>query len=81
MTITLTPALEKVVLQQAHEQGTTPEAIVLNAIREKLGLGLSELAPNFEPRDDWERRLLSVGTPCGVSVSDEALSSEGLYDQ
>ena len=39
MTITLTPDLEKVVLQKARDQGITPEAIVLNAIREKLGLG------------------------------------------
>jgi hypothetical protein len=80
MTITLTPDVEKIVLQKAHEQGTTPEAVVLGAIREKLGLGPSGLARVLEPRDDWERRLLSVGTPCGVSVSDEALSSQGLYD-
>ena len=52
MTITLTPDLEKVVLQKAHEQGTTPEAVVINAIREKLGLGPSELAKIVEPRDD-----------------------------
>jgi len=76
MTITLTPDLEKVVLQKAHDQGTTPEAVVLSAIREKLGQ-----ATILDPRDEWEKRLLSVGTPCGVSVSDEALSSEGLYDK
>ena len=80
MTITLTPDLEKVVLQKARDQGITPEAIVLNAIREKLGLGPPVRPSIIEPRDEWERRLLSVGTPCGVSVSDEALSSEGLYD-
>ena len=34
----------------------------------------------FVPRDDWERRLLTIGTDCGVSLSNEALSSEGLYD-
>jgi hypothetical protein len=80
MTITLTPDLEKVVLQKAHEQGSTPETVVLNAIREKLGPKSLDLAGILEPRDEWERRLLSVGTPCGVSVSDEALSSEGLYE-
>ncbi len=80
MTITLTSDLEKVVLQMAHDQGTTPEAIVLNAIRENLRPGPSELARILQPRDEWERRLLSVGTPCGVSASDEALSSEGLYE-
>jgi len=80
MTITLTPDLEKVVLRKAHEQGTTPEAVVLNVLRDKLGLGPSELARTLEPRDEWERRLLGVGTPCGVSISDQALSSEGLYE-
>ena len=80
-TITLTPDLEKVVLQKAREQGMAPEAIVLNAIRESLRLKASDLAARLQPRDEWEKRLLSVGTPCGVSVSDEALSSEGLYDE
>ena len=36
--------------------------------------------PPIEPRDDWERLLLSVARDCGVSLSNEALSSEGLYD-
>ena len=80
MTITLTSDLEKVVLQRANDRGITPEAVVLDALREKLAPGSAELARILEPRDDWERRLLSLGTPCGVSVSDEALSSEGLYD-
>jgi hypothetical protein len=80
MTITLTPDLEKAVLQKAHDQGTTPECVVLSAIREKLGLEPFELTSVPEPRDEWEQRLLRVGTPCGVSVSDEALSSEGLYE-
>ena len=81
MTITLTPDLENAVLQKAQDQGTTPEAVVLDALREKLGLGTPELAKTLEPRDEWERRLLSVGTPCGVLASDETLSSEGLYDE
>ncbi len=80
MTITLTSDLEKVVLQRARDRATTPEAVVLDAIKEQLGLGRSSPLLIPEPRDDWERRLLDVGTPCGVSVSDEALSSEGLYE-
>ena len=80
MTITLTPDLERIVLQKAHDEATTPEAVVLNVIRETLGKRPSALAGLIEPRDEWERRLLNVGTPCGVSVSDETLSSEGLYD-
>ena len=32
------------------------------------------------PRDDWERRLLAIGTDCGVSLPPSALTSEGMYD-
>lgn len=32
------------------------------------------------PRDEWERRLLAIGTPCGANLSHEDLSSEALYD-
>ena len=80
MTITLTPDLEKAVLIRARDRATTPETIVLDAIRDQFGLGRHSPATVPEPRDDWERRLLRVGTPCGVAVVDEALSSEGLYD-
>jgi hypothetical protein len=31
-------------------------------------------------QDDWERRLLEVATDCGISLSDPAVSSEGLYE-
>ena len=81
MTITLTPDLETVVLKRARDRATTPESIVLEAIRNQLGPESSPPVVLPQPRDDWERRLLRVGTPCGVGVSDEALSSEGLYDQ
>lgn len=30
--------------------------------------------------EEWLRRLRSAATDCGVSLSNEALSSEGLYD-
>jgi hypothetical protein len=35
---------------------------------------------DFEPRDEWERGLIAMGRNCGVSLSNEAVSSEGLYD-
>jgi len=40
----------------------------------------AEWKRTFVPRNDWERRLMSLGTDCGVSLSDEAVSSEGIYD-
>ena len=33
-----------------------------------------------EPRDEWERRLLAIATDCGVSLSNEALGREEMYD-
>ncbi len=32
------------------------------------------------PRDEWERRLRAIAINCGTSVSDVAVSSEGIYD-
>ena len=38
------------------------------------------LSPPIQPGDEWERRLLTAATDCGVALSHEALSSEGLYE-
>jgi hypothetical protein len=46
----------------------------LTLLRERL------LVPRVEPRDEWEHSLLAAARPWGVSLSDAALSSEGLYD-
>jgi len=74
--ITLGPDLESVLNDLAHKQGVAPEVLVLNALRERF------LRPgtHVQPRDDWERRLLGVATDCGVALSHEAVSSEGLYE-
>lgn len=37
-------------------------------------------AIDLEAQDEWERLVLSAGSHCGVSLSHEALSSEGLYE-
>jgi hypothetical protein len=34
----------------------------------------------LQPRDEWERGLLAAASDCGVSLSNEAVSSEGLYE-
>jgi hypothetical protein len=76
MVITLGPDLEAALNDLARRQGITPEALALSALREKF------LAPPppIQPQDEWERRLLSAATDCGVALSNEAVSSEGLYD-
>ncbi|HEV3081779.1 MAG TPA: hypothetical protein VGY66_18510 [Gemmataceae bacterium] len=76
MEITLGSDLEAALNNLARQQGIAPEALALNALRERF------LAPalQLQPRDEWERRLLEAGTDCGVALSHEALSSEGLYE-
>jgi hypothetical protein len=76
MVITLGTDLESVLTAQAEKQGVTPEVLALNALREKF---LAPALP-FQPRDEWERRLLEAATDCGVSLPHEAVSSEGLYE-
>lgn len=76
MVITLGPELETVLNELARREGVAPEMLALQALRERF-LGAAAI---IEPRDEWERQLLEIGTDCGVSLSDEAVSSEGLYD-
>jgi hypothetical protein len=75
MTITLGPELEAALIRAAQEKGVPPESLALAVLRERL---LTTTV--IEPRDEWERGLLAAARNCGVSLPDEALSSEGLYD-
>lgn len=72
MTIVLSPALETALRAAASRQGVQPEELAVTELEQRF------LPP--DPRDEWERRLRSIGVDCGVSLSDEAVSSEGLYD-
>jgi hypothetical protein len=76
MVITVGPDLEAALNELARKQGVAPEALALQALRERF------LAPalRIQPRDEWERGLLAAATDCGVSLSNEAVSSEGLYE-
>ena len=75
MVITLGPDLECALNDLARKQGVSPEVLAVTALRERF------LAPalRLQPRDEWERRLLEAATDCGVALSHEAVSSEGLY--
>ncbi len=77
MVITLTPELEAALNERARQQGIAPDVLALDALRERF---LPLPTTLLEPRDEWERGLREAATDCGVSLSDEALSSEGLYD-
>jgi hypothetical protein len=76
MVIKLDPDLEVAIKEQARQQGVAPEALALSVLRERFQ-GITPLPP---PQDEWERMLRNVATDCGVSLSNEALSREELYD-
>lgn len=75
MVITLSPELDAALNEVARRQGVAPEALAVSALRERF-----IAARPIQPRDEWERQILDVGTNCGVSLSHAAVSSEGLYD-
>jgi hypothetical protein len=77
MVIELEPELEAALNELARQRGVDPRALALDAVRQRV-LPASE---PVVPQDDWERRLLAIATDCGVSLSHEALSSEGLYEE
>lgn len=76
MVITVGPDLEAALKDQARKQGVSPEVLALEALREQF----LEPAPQLQPQDEWERRLLGAASDCGVSLSDEALGREELYE-
>lgn len=76
MVISLTPDLESALTAAARERGMPAEVLAVDVLRERF-LGA---VPAIQPRDEWERGLLAAAKACGVSLSNESLSSEGLYD-
>ncbi len=76
MVITLTPELEAALKEQARRRDAAPEALALDALRERF-LGPIALP---EPRDEWGRRLRGLAIDCGVSLPDWAVSSEAIYE-
>lgn len=76
MVITLAPDLEAALNDLARKQGVAPEVVAINALRKRF----VRPALRVQPRDEWERRLLEAATDCGVVLSHEAVSSEGLYE-
>jgi predicted transcriptional regulator len=76
MVITLDADLEAALSELARRQRVDPETLALKALRERfLALPLT-----VQPSDEWERRLFTAATDCGVSLPHSAVSSEGLYE-
>ena len=76
MVITPDPELEAALTAAAQKQGVAPDALALEALRQKF---LPRPLP-FEPRDEWERGLLEAAIDCGVSLPDSAFSRDELYE-
>jgi hypothetical protein len=74
MVISLSPELEAALRDLARRRGVHPESLALEALREHF------LASAPLPADEWERRLLSAASDCGVSLPHGALTSESLYE-
>jgi hypothetical protein len=75
MTITLDPKLEAAVREAAEKRGVTPEYLAINTLQWRF---MEE--EMRKPRDDWERALLAMGRDWGVVLTNEQVSSEGIYD-
>ena len=75
MVLELGPELEAAISDAARRQGVTAEKLAADTLRKQF-----TPPPPFEPRDEWERQLLSLGTNCGVSLTNEQLSREEMYD-
>jgi hypothetical protein len=74
MTITISPDVAAALKAAAAKRNTDPQHLALEALRNLF------LPGKPEPRDDWERALFAAAIDCGVSLTDEDLSREHMYD-
>jgi hypothetical protein len=77
MVVALNPELEKVINDRAEQTGRTPEEIVNEALRRGL---LTDHRDQVPPPDEWVALLRSIPIRAGVSLTDEQVSSEGIYE-
>ena len=75
MYVSLSPEIETAVEERARKHGISPEEFVQETLRQHLGLEAS-----LKEEEDWETLLERVGTPAGVSLTDEMTGSDALYD-
>ncbi len=76
MTLTLPFDIERMLAIRARESGDTPEQLALETLRRSLAIH----APEILSDTSWTDRLHRLAAPAGVSLSDEALSREALYE-
>jgi hypothetical protein len=76
MVIILNEQLAAALQHEAKQRGVAPESLAVEVLEQQLG----NTSVPVQPRDEWEKSLLRVASDCGVSLPNEALSSDGLYD-
>ena len=74
MTLQLDSELSEALDAEAKRAGKPAEELAIHSLRARF------LTAIPTPRNEWERRLLESARDCGVSLSDEALSREEIYD-
>ncbi len=74
MVLNLSADLESFLNEAASRQGVTAEELAIEALKDRF------VRPLVQPQDDWGRTLLAASCDCGVSLSNEAVSSEGIYE-
>jgi hypothetical protein len=76
MVITLPADLAGALSDLARKQGVDLEVLAVNALRERF----LNSPLQVQPQDEWGRGPLTAASDCGASLSNEAVSSEGLYE-
>jgi hypothetical protein len=75
MVIQIGQELETVLNEYARRQGISAENLALATLQDRFLPTVED-----ESRDDWERKLRRLRVDCGVSLSDTAVGSEGIYE-
>jgi hypothetical protein len=73
MVVVLEGKLESLLKDAAKREGLTPQDLAVRVLNERL------IASRLEPQDEWERGLFAAAKPWRVSLTDEQISSDGLY--
>ncbi len=76
MVIQIKPPLENQIKDEAARQGIPAELLAFNIMNERFSI----VPTNSSSHDDWLRLLRSATSDCGISLSDEAVSRENMYD-
>lgn len=80
MVVRLQPDLEKVLKEKADSAGKTVDEVVDATLRQALAAPQPSPAPTSEDQDAWVRRLRSAASAAGVSLTNEQLSRESIYE-